>query len=210
MHKAYLIGVREKHRFDFRFNWFTGLCTIAIDGHVVSRQPFMFKIAQSFEIGNEEKHLVAVTFNFFDYFRDTFHVTVDGQRPAPDAELHDSVGHSEDNAIDDAASALTFVASVNLLFSVIGTLFVPDLDALHDRLMMLLAGMIYLFLALKSSMRERGALIFGTIVFVLDSVFRLMNVFSFGGLLVRGIILYYLVVGIWESRLENRTGRLTT
>ena len=195
MHKAYLIGADEKHRLDFHLSWLSGFVTVSVDRKVVLRRLFFLKIDHSLEIGDSEKHMVTIHFNFFNYFREILAMTIDGQRPAPEMEIQT---HKEkfDTPAEDAACAFLFVSIVNLIFAVIGTLYVPDLDSLNDRLLLFLAALLYFLFAVKTAFHQRRALMAGTAVFVLDSIFRSLTYFSVGGIILRIVILFYLVAGI--------------
>ncbi|MCM8776185.1 MAG: hypothetical protein NC930_07560 [Candidatus Omnitrophica bacterium] len=196
MHKAYWVGTKQKYRVDFRVIWWAGLATIACDGKVIFRRLFLFKFSHVLEIGEDGKHIIDIRYNLFDRFQDIFYITIDGQKPLPEMEIHTPEEIRVDTPADDAAAALIFVGTVNIIFSVIGTLFVPELDALTARLLLLLAGVIYILFAVQTTVYQQGALMIGTLFFVVDSVVELILDFSAGGLVVRTLILYYLILGI--------------
>jgi len=202
MHKALRIGKMEKHRVDFTVNWFLGLCSISVDGKAILRRPIFLSFEHSFELGSEERHLISIRYNIADYFLKGFHATVDGQKVTPDQEIQEGEIRIETPA-DDAAAALLFVAFINIVFSVIGTLFVPLLDSLEVRLMLLLGALIYLLFAVKTICGQKSGLILGTSVFLADSGHSLFYEFSWGGLFVRMIILYYLITGLYYWRLTE-------
>ena len=205
MHKAYMIGTAERFRVDFRINWLTGIFSISVDHKAIFRRPFLLKIEHSFELGKNEKNIVSVYFNFFDYFRDVLQITVNGQKPTSSMEIHDS-SERDETPVDDAAAAFLYIAVVNMIFSVIGTLFVPYLDSLNVRLMLLLGGMIYLLFAVQTMLSQGRSLVAGTLLFLADSAYQLAVNFSVGGLILRLIIFYYLTMGIREMRFRKAIG----
>ncbi len=203
MRKTFEIGKKEKHRLDFSVSWLTGLFVLSIDGKAVFRRPFFFKIEHTVEVGREEKHLVGVRFNLFDYFGSVLKVTVDGQ----DSDLMMGVHpfESPDTPADDAAAALLFVAISNVLFSVIGTLFVPDLDSLETRLMLLLGGLIYLWIFVRVLSGSKRAMPFAFVFFAVDSAVALTLSFSVSGAVLRMMIAYYLITGIrYQREIQSR------
>lgn len=195
MRRSFLIGNAEKHRITFHVNWFLGYCHLKVDAKTIFRRPFFLKIAKSFEVGTAEKHLVNIEFNAFDYFKNVLKVVVDGRDVTNSIEGREKEYRFE-TPIDDAAASLLYVAAINFLFSVIGTLFVPYLDSVHVRLMLLIGGLVYILFAIKILSGSMAALIAGTVFFVLDSGVNLYFEFSAGGMLVRLIILYYLIAGL--------------
>jgi len=202
MKKSYWVGKEEKHRIDFRIHWLSGLAVIACDGKTLFRKPFFFKIDQSVEIGESEKHVICVRFNLFDYFGDRLQLTINGQNPTPDMEIQE-VHEKSETPVDDAAAAFFFVAVVNVIFSVIGTLYVPDLNALVDRLMLLLGGLIYFWFAVKTLAGNKRMMIAGLVFFIFDSACRLLLTFSLGGFVERILILIYLINGFRHLRIHQ-------
>lgn len=206
MRKVYSIGIREKHRLEFRVDWLFGVVHLACDGKTLIRRPLFSKIERSFEIGNEERHIIKLNFNLFDYFGEFFQITADGQTLSGLMEIQDKE-MKKDTPLEDAAAAFLFLAAMNVIFSVIGTLFVPYLDSLQFRFMLLLGGMIYLLFAVKTVQRQPTGILAGTCFFLVDSVYSLVHFFSVGGLVVRLFIFYYLCVGaVYFFRLK-RAGR---
>ncbi|MBI3307456.1 MAG: hypothetical protein HYZ84_06610 [Candidatus Omnitrophica bacterium] len=199
MHKAYIVGIDEKHRLDFHLNWLTGFVTVSVDRKVVLRKLFFFRIDHSFEIGSGGKHIITVHYNLFDYFHEIFLIKVDGQPTTPEMEIqthHEKI----DTAVEDAACALLFVGGVNLIFAVVGTVYVPDLDALRDRMLLLLGALIYFLFAVRVILRQKQALAAGTIFFTLDSILQLAANFSVAGMVLRVAILFYFASGIRSFR----------
>lgn len=194
MHKACWIGIKERHYIEFRINWWLGYVSLACDGKVLFRKPFFLKLEHSLEIGNEEKHLINIRFNAFDYFGSVFKLTVDGQDMAGSMEMGPL--DKRDTPVDDAAAALLFLTLTHFVFSVIGTLFVPDLDSLDTRLMLLLGGMFYLWFFVKTLSGSKYGLWFAAVIFSVDTAVSLVTAFSISGLVVRGMILYYFWIGI--------------
>ena len=203
MKKSYWIGGAEKHRVDFHISWLTGLTTLTFDHKVIFRKPFVLKFEHTVEVGTTEKHILTFGLNMFDYFGQFLYLTVDGQKPTPEMEIHEG-GPKPARAVEDAACAFLYVAAVNFIFSVIGTLYVPDLDALTDRLLLLVGGMIYLLFAVKTLSFQKNAMLFGIAFFVIDSIYRQLTFFSIGGIIVRVLILIYLVLGFKYLKLEKQ------
>lgn len=199
MKRNFLVGDQEKHRLLFHVNWFLGYCHLSVDGKTLFRRPFFLKVDKSFEIGTAERHLVSIEFNVFDYFRNVLKVVVDGQDITNSIEGREKEYRFE-TPVDDAAAALLYVAAMNLLFAVIGTLFVPYLDSVHVRLMLLVGGLIYVLMGIKILSGSRSALIFAILFFTADSAVNLFFEFSAGGMLIRIVILYYLLIGFKYMR----------
>lgn len=208
MRKAIRIGKAEKHRVDFNVNWLLGLCTLSVDGKVILRRPVFLSFEHSFEVGNEERHLLSIRYHLLDSYRNNFHCTIDGQVMTPDFEIQEG-DNRPDTPADDAAAALLFIVFTNVIFSVIGTLFVPQLDQLEVRLMLLVGALVYLLFAIKTICYEKSGLLMGIVFFTLDSGYSLFREFSWGGLFVRGVIMYYLGTGLYYWRL-TQIGKVTT
>ena len=203
MRKSFEIGKNEKHRLDFSVNWLTGLFVLSVDGRAVFRRPFFFKVDHTVEVGREEKHLVGIRFNVFDYFGSVLKVTIDGQ----DSDLMMGIHPFEnpDTPADDAAAAILFVSVSNVVFSVIGTLFVPDLDSLETRLLLLVGGLLYLWIFVRILSGSKRALPFAFTFFTLDSALALALSFSVSGLVLRIMIGYYLLTGIrYQREIQSR------
>lgn len=198
MHKRLVIGKAEKHTLDVGVNWLLGLLVLSVDGKAVYRRPFFLKLEHSLEVGTQEKHLVNLRFNAFDYFGNVIKLTVDGQDMAGCMEMGPL--EKRDTPVDDAAAALLFVTLSHFLFSVIGTLFVPDLDSLDTRLMLLLGGMIYLWFFVKILSGSKMGLWFAAVIFSFDTAVSVLTAFSIPGLVVRAMILYYFWIGIKYQR----------
>jgi|GEM_PF-1548729 len=199
MKKHFLVGSQQKHRLLFHVNWFLGYCHLSMDGKTLFRRPFFLKVDKSFEIGTTERHLVRIQFNVFDYFRNVLKVIVDGQDITNSIEGREK-DYRFETPVDDAAAAMLYVAAMNLLFAVIGTLFVPYLDSVHVRLMLLIGGLIYVLIGIKILSGSRAALVLGILFFTVDSGVNLFFEFSAGGMLIRAVILYYLFIGFTYMR----------
>jgi len=193
--KVYVIGNKEKHQLEFNTNWLLGLVTVKFDKKVLARKSLLFKMDMSFEIGDQEKHLLAFTFNLFNYGESVMHVTIDGQDIPPEKELVEEEVRI-DTPVDDAGAAFFYMAFINTLFAVIGTLFVPDLDSLQVRIMLLIGAFAYLLFGIQCIRYHKMGFLAGCLFFLVDSAFFLFYQFSWGGLCVRGIIVYYLFIGI--------------
>lgn len=194
MHKKLIIGKNEKHTLDLNVNWFLGMIVLSVDGKALYRRPFFLKLEHSLEIGETERHLINLRFNAFDYFGNVIKLTVDGQDMAASMEMGPL--EKNDTPVDDAAAALLFVTISHFIFSVIGTLFVPDLDRLDTRLMLLLGGMIYLWLFVKILSGSKYGLWIAAMIFSVDTAVSVLTAFSVPGLVVRSMILYYFWIGI--------------
>lgn len=194
MYRSFWIGVKERHLIEFRVQWWLGVMSLKCDGKPLFHKPFFLKLDQTIEIGSEEKHLLNLRFNLFDYFGNVVKITVDGQDMAAAMEMEAQEG--QDTPADDAAAAILFIVLSNFVFSVIGTLFVPDLDSLETRLMLLLGGLFYLWFFVKVLSSSKYGLWLAGIVFAADTAVSAVIAFSVPGLVVRGMILYYLWTGI--------------
>ncbi|HTL46539.1 MAG TPA: hypothetical protein VL688_00580 [Verrucomicrobiae bacterium] len=202
MHQAFKVGKGEKHRVDFEVHWLFGFCVIKVDRKSVFRRPVFLKFEHSFEVGTSERHLVSLRYNPYDPDRNTFYASIDGQPLLPEMEIREGKDELQTPA-DDAAAALLFLVLTNVVFSVIGTLFVPELDSLEVRLTLLLGACVYLLCAVKTLSRRKSGLLLGTLLFTLDSACGLYLEFSWGGLFVRLIILYYLLTGLYYWRITE-------
>lgn len=201
MHRAYLIGTREKHRLDLKVHWLAGFLSLACDHKLLMRKTFLFKVEHTFEIGVDEKHRVTVFFNLFDYFHDVLKVLVDGQVPVPSMEIgkHESVSGVlalSDSAVEEAASAFSLIGLSNIVFALLGGLLSPAISGVQERVWLVTAGLLYFLFTLKTFQRRRGAMTLGTFVFLIDSIAFLTLNFSWTGLAVRLCFFYYLVVGM--------------
>ncbi len=194
MKKAYHLGTVEKHRLDISVYWYLGLVVLKLDGVTILKKPFLFRIRETFPVGRGEKHLIQFEFNVFDYLRDVLHVSVDGQKMTHEHEIlsEDRV----DTAADIAAATFLFMVATNIIFSVIGTVFVPYLDSLQVRVLLLAGAFLYLFFALQFLLAHKTASLLGVIFFIADSIFFMFHQFSWGGLLVRLVMLAYLLSGL--------------
>lgn len=203
MHRAYLIGKNEKHRIEFRVHWLAAFLSIVCDGKVIVRKPIFLKVHHAFEVGIEEKHIVSIQFHLFDYLGDFFHVSIDGRSPSAEMEIRDQT-EKPDTAVEDAAAAFFFVSAINLLFSVIGTSFLPDLYALNVRLLLFVGGLTYALAAVRTLRYDPVGFGAGTVFFVLDSLCRMAHRFSMSELFLRGVILFYLIAGAQALRSQRR------
>ena len=194
MKKAYHLGTVEKHRLDIHVYWYLGLVVIKLDGVTIFRKPFLFRIRATFPIGQGEKHLIQFEFNLFDYLKDVLHISVDGQKMTHENEI--LAIEKVDTPADRAAATLLFMVAVNIIFSVIGTVFVPYLDSLQVRILLLAGAFFYLFFALQFLLAHKIGSFLGVLFFVADSIFFVLHQFSWGGLLVRLVMLTYLFSGL--------------
>lgn len=209
MKKIYMIGNHEKHRLEIKTNWLLGMMVLKLDDKILARRSFFLKMDMSFEVGDKEKHLLTFKFNLFDYWQDIMHVKLDGAPMPEDRELDGGEARA-DTPIDDAAAAFFFMVLMNVIFSVIGTLFVPDLDSLQVRLVLLAGAFIYLLFGMQTLRYHHQGLITGALFYLADSVVFMIYQFSWGGLCVRGIIAYYLFCGFhfWNKARLSRSKRL--
>ena len=97
-------------------------------------------------------------------------------------------------------------AVINIVFAVIGTLFVPDLSSLESRLLLLLGALVYLLLAVKALLYQYSGIVLGTAAFALDSACQLYFFPSAGAVLVRAIIFFYLISGLQYLKREQEKG----
>lgn len=202
MQKTFVVGTQEKHKITFHVNWFLGYCHLGIDGKTLFRRPFFLKVDRTFEVGTTERHLVHFEFNVFDYFRDVLRIRVDGRDITKIIAREEQHYHLE-TPVDDAAAALLYIAAVNLVFSVIGTLFVPYLQQAEVRILLLIGGLVYVLLARKILSGSVAAIAAAMVFFTVDSLLNLVLEFSTGGLIIRLIILYYLAVGLRYARITS-------
>lgn len=209
MKKVYMVGNKERHRLEIKTDWLLGMMVLKIDGKVLMKKSFFLKMDMSFEIGDQERHLLSFKFNLFDYWQERMHVTLDGMEIPVEREIVEDDGRV-DTPVDDAAAAFYFMTLMNVIFSVIGTLFVPDLDSLQVRLLLLVGAFVYLLFGLQTTRGHQKGFLTGCIFYTLDSVIFLYYQFSWGGLCVRAVIGYYLFLGyvfsVKTSEARRRTG----
>lgn len=194
MKKVYIVGNKEKHRLEIKTDWLLGMMVLKLDGKTLMKKSFFLKMDLSFEIGDNERHLLSFKFNLFDYWQERMHVSLDGMEIPLEREIVEDDGRV-DTPVDDAAAAFYFMSLMNVVFSVIGTLFVPDLDSLQVRLLLLVGAFIYLLFGLQTMRGHQKGFLTGCIFYALDSSVFLFYQFSWGGLCVRAVIAYYLFLG---------------
>lgn len=195
MRKAYRFGEKLQQRVDFRVNWLTGMASILYNGKVIYRRPFAFSINHTVEVGQDDKHVICIRFSVFDYFADSFYITIDGQKPVPGMEIMEDDLKPE-TPMDDAAAAFFFVGAVNIVFSVIGTLYVTYLDDLSVRLLLLLASLVYFLFGFKTMLHQASGIFGGTAFFLVDTLYGLYWNFSWAGLILRAVLLFYFSLGM--------------
>jgi len=195
--KSYVIGVREKHRIGFFINFLTGTAGISCDGKVIYRKPLFAKLDRSFEVGEREKHLVKVYFCLADLFRlqSAFYIRSGGMNLHTEDAVH-RVTAGVETAIDESACAFFYVAIINILYSLKGFLFTREPSATLSSTILVFTGLLYLLIGIRTIRCKRGTLIIGTIFFLADTLYGVFMDFSIAGLLVRGLIFYYLLSGL--------------
>lgn len=195
MKKSYIVGTQEKHRVDFQIDWLLGMVHFSSDGRILVRRPFFLKFEKAFEIGNEEKHVVKIYFSPFDYYRNFFQILIDGQPPRPYMKLPTGPRRRETPA-DDAAAVFLFLAAANFLLALIGPKVMPAIQSLQDRLLLFAGAMIYLLFMVQTLQERRLALAAGISIFAADTVYAFFQQFSVGGILLRAVIFYALILGL--------------
>ena len=206
MHRFCWIGKEEKHRLDVSVRWFLGIFEVTVDGKTLLRRFLLSKVDYNLEIGARERHLVRIRYYLWDSSGSPLKIIIDGQDSTRSLKSGEGVYRME-TPVDDAAAALFFVSLVNLVFAVIGTLFVPYLDSLLVRLLLMLGAMIYLLLAVQILSGKVKAVWAAAAFFLADSIMSLYYEFSWGGLAVRAVIFYYLAMGLYYVRTHRKKFR---